>query len=134
MNSHMRMSLEEYSENLKLIEAIRVNSAFGGSKVEEVQALCDLAKRCLVNSQILMLDRVFPSISIHVAKCPGCSQNIIAMKSGEGVAWYCDSCGTSSNRNHRMPTDLSDPLSKETQASTVEDILLHLQRKKKATR
>lgn len=126
----IRLTLQEYSERLKEIEAVRNKISDGGVETEDVILLCERTRQYLLNSQIVVLDRTLPSLDVYPAECPKCSRHIWVMTAGRGIAWHCSECGTASSRNYRMPKITGDAVAKDEGSSIVEGILLALQRKK----
>lgn len=131
LKQKMRLSLPEYSERLKELETIREKVNYGGVEPDDVRRLCDLSYQALLNSQIVVLDRVYPKLDIFPGLCPSCSKPIWVMTLGQGIAWVCGACGTASTRNHRKPQITGEAVSKEEGPDIAEKILLGLQRKKK---
>ena len=127
----LRLTLQEYSERLNRIKEIRKNVEIGGTCSDDIYYLCDISVQALLNSQIVALDRIFPKLRVIKGACPSCKNEIRVMTVGDAIAWACDRCGTSSNRNYRIPEMSEEELPTELATDAAEQILLALQRKKK---
>ena len=130
LKSNLRISLQEYSERIKELDDIKSKIDIGGVEPDDIRNLCERSMQALLNSQIVVLDRVYPKLDIFHAKCPKCKSDIYLMCFGQGKAWSCGKCGTASTRNYRMPEVIGEAIPRENCPDIAEQIVLALQRKK----
>lgn len=131
LKNNLRLTLKEYSDRINELEDMRKKAEYGGVEKEDILRVCDLALKAMLNAQIVALDRIHTRLEVLPADCPSCGRMVWVLRLGEGIAWVCKSCGTSSNRNYREPAIRGSEIPKENAADIIEEVLLGLQRKRK---